>query len=292
MLVLTVALYGRLNPCKSEIGKISKIILSRINSNITKTTVINQWKNSAAVIEWFDNITNKPDHCFIVFDIVDFYPSITEELLRKAISFASERTAITEQEVTLILQCKETLLFNHNEEWCKSNSNSLFDVTMGSYDGAEVCELVGANLLSKLSPQYGKAIGLYRDDGLAAFNKTPKEIELIKKHLCRFFHEYGLKITIDANKKIVDYLDITLNLNTGCYMPYMKENNTILYVNSQSNHPKSVLNNIPAAINKRLSNISSSKQLFDKSTKPYQDALKASNYDHQLQYEQTKHHLV
>ena len=26
--------------------------------------------------------------------------------------------------------------------WIKKDSNSLFDVTMGSYDGAEICELV------------------------------------------------------------------------------------------------------------------------------------------------------
>ena len=44
-----------------------------------------------------------------------------------------------------------------------------FDVTMGSYDGAEVCELVGLYLMSKLEILIGKnQLGLYRDDGLAA----------------------------------------------------------------------------------------------------------------------------
>ena len=32
----------------------------------------------------------------------------------------------------------------------KRNSTTLFDVTMGSYDGAETCELVGCYLLSQL----------------------------------------------------------------------------------------------------------------------------------------------
>jgi hypothetical protein len=44
----------------------------------------------------------------------------------------------------------------------------MFDVTMGSYDGAEICELVGLFILSKLEAKFGKnQVGLYRDDGLA-----------------------------------------------------------------------------------------------------------------------------
>ena len=46
-----------------------------------------------------------------------------------------------------------------------------------AFDGAETCELVGCYLLSILTDKYGQSIGLYRDDGLVAFNKTPKEID-------------------------------------------------------------------------------------------------------------------
>ena len=43
----------------------------------------------------------------------------------------------------------------------------MFDVTMGSYDGAEVCELVGIFILNILAKLFGKSnVGLYRDDGL------------------------------------------------------------------------------------------------------------------------------
>ena len=46
--------------------------------------------------------------------------------------------------------------------------DGLFDVKMGAYDGAEVCELVGTFLLDKISENYEKnSIGLYRDDGLS-----------------------------------------------------------------------------------------------------------------------------
>ena len=65
-------------------------------------------------------------------------------------------------------------------------------------------ELVGCYLLSLLTEKYGQNIGLYRDDGLAAFDKTPQEIEKIKKELCKIFRENGLKITIEANKTIVN----------------------------------------------------------------------------------------
>ena len=49
----------------------------------------------------------------------------------------------------------------------------MFDVTMGSYDGAELCELVGLYLLNQLSTVIDKSsVGLYRDDGLAAINNA------------------------------------------------------------------------------------------------------------------------
>ena len=38
----------------------------------------------------------------------------------------------------------------------KKTTTSCFDVTMGSYDGGEVCELVGAFILSKLGNVIGK----------------------------------------------------------------------------------------------------------------------------------------
>lgn len=62
--------------------------------------------------------------------------------------------------------------FNVEKTWTKNNSNTLFDVTMGSYDGAEVCELVGLFILTNLGKKFGKDnSGLYRDDGLATVKK-------------------------------------------------------------------------------------------------------------------------
>jgi hypothetical protein len=104
------------------------------------------------------------------------------------------------------MQAKKSVLFSRNQTWRKKEyRDSLFDVTMGSFDGAETCELVGLFLLSKLPPEYRNYIGLYRDDGLVAFDKQPRAIENIKKQICRTFSEHNLKITIEANKKCVNY---------------------------------------------------------------------------------------
>ena len=99
----------------------------------------------------------------------------------------------------------------------KDDNNRMFDVTMGSYDGAEACELVVCYLLTQLNKDISQKItlGLYRDDGLAAVKGTPSEIASIKQKICEIFKKNGLKITIETNKKIIDYLDVTLNLKQG-----------------------------------------------------------------------------
>ena len=49
----------------------------------------------------------------------------------------------------------------------------LFNVTMGVYDGAEVCELVGTFPLDKVNVEYDKnSIGLYHDNGLSIFKNS------------------------------------------------------------------------------------------------------------------------
>ena len=85
-----------INPAKSELGKISKIALDNINSQISKRTELNQWKNSLSVIDRFNNIKNKPRHSFVTFDIAEFYPSITEKILDKAIAWAQNYVTISE----------------------------------------------------------------------------------------------------------------------------------------------------------------------------------------------------
>ena len=136
---------------------------------------------------------------------------------------------------------------------------------MGSYDGAETCELVGSFLLSQLQ-NLDVNIGLYRDDGLAISNAAPRDTEKIKKEICRVFNQNGLRITIEANKQIINFLDVTFNLNNSTYRPFTKPNTTLQYVHRESNHPPITTKNIPAGINRRLSSLSSDKASFDQAT--------------------------
>ena len=116
----------------------------------------------------------------------------------------------------------------------------LFDVAMGAYDGAEVCELDGAYLLEKIGEICNEGdVGLYRDDGLAVFrNKSGTQLEKIKKKLQRLFKEYDLEIIAESNQKIVNYLDVTLNLKDGTFRPpYHKPDDQIRYIHTESNQP-------------------------------------------------------
>ena len=114
-------------------------------------------------------IEEKSKYKLIVFDIKDFYPSIKETRLIKAINFAEKLVNITNKDKVIIKHARKSLLYDNCEPWMKKDSG-LFDVSMDAYDGVEVCELVGTFLLYKLSLKYNKNdIGLYRDDGLAIF---------------------------------------------------------------------------------------------------------------------------
>ena len=51
------------------------------------------------------------------------------------------------------MHSRKSLLFSNNEIWLKKD-NPNFDVTMVSFDGAEVCELVSLYLLNILKSEY------------------------------------------------------------------------------------------------------------------------------------------
>ena len=101
--------------------------------------------------------------------------------------------------------------------------------------------------------------------GLAIPNATPWDTVNIKKEIYRIFNHNGLRITIEANKQTISFLDVTFNLNKSTYLPFTKPNTTLNYVHRESNHPPITTKNIPAGINKRLSSLHATKH---PSTKP------------------------
>ena len=222
-----------------------------------------------------------------MFDIKDFYPSIKEKLLNEALAFADKYVEIPNEDKVIINHARKSLLFNNGDTWMKKDSG-LFDVTMGAWDGAEVCELSGTFLLHLLSQKYNKEdLGLYRDDGLAVFkNVSGPDSEKIKKHFQKLFKEHNLDIVIQCNLKIVNYLDVTFNLENSTYRPFQKENNEVKYIHIESNHPPSILKQLPLSIESRLSLLSSTEKIFNESIKNYQEALDKSKFKHKLKYQE------
>ena len=111
---------------------------------------------------------------------------------------------------------------------------------------------VGLYILSNIQ-KLNLDVGLYRDDRLAVTNCTPRQVENIKKKIQETFNGLGLQITIEANLKTINFLDICMDLEADVFKPNIKPNTMPLYINKQSNHPPTITRNLPAAINKRSS---------------------------------------
>ena len=117
--------------------------------------------------------------------------------LDKAILFAKEHITIPDDAIRIIKHCRKSLLFNKDETWNKKSKSS-FDVTIGSYDGAQVCELVGLCILSLPAEFISQEdVGLYRDDGLIVVKKlNGKQTDRLRKDIIKCFKMVGFKIDI------------------------------------------------------------------------------------------------
>ena len=208
---ITIKDHNRLiNPSKSDIGKISRVIEDKINTKLLEVYKVNQWKNTQSAIDWYINIRGKINSSFIVFDIENFYPSISLELFTNTITFASEKCTIQENDLSIIMQSRQTLLFHDKQPWVKKTRTENFDVPMGCYDGAEVCELVGCYILNQLSTVMRKElVGFYRGDALEIMkNMSGREIVRKRKQTIKIFKDCDLNIAIKTNLKLVDFIDI------------------------------------------------------------------------------------
>ena len=112
---------------------------------------------------------------------------------------------------------------------------------MGSFDGAEICELVGLYIQSKLEKILPKLnFGLYRDDGLALLrNLNGQETEKVRKNIIRVFKDIAFSLEIETNLKEVDFLDVSLNLRNRTHRPYKKPNDRLLtFIVYQTTHQR------------------------------------------------------
>ena len=91
---------------------------------------------------------------------------------------------------------------------------------MGSYDGAELSELVGLYCLFMMKSKLPtENFGLYRDDGLGVTTKSGPAMSRIEKNIHQIFKGMGLKITTTINVKRVKFLDAILDLSSGTRRP-------------------------------------------------------------------------
>ena len=102
--------------------------MQKVNKQIKSKTKFNQWTNTQEVLAWFKAINNKEKCSFLQFDIVEFNPNISNELLNKALDFASKFVKLTPQERDIIISAKNTLLYNNSTPWAKRGLNSFFFV--------------------------------------------------------------------------------------------------------------------------------------------------------------------
>ena len=272
-----------INPTKNHLGRVSKVKLEELNTKVRSKAGLIQWKNTDTTISWFKALEEKQTLSFLQFDIDSYYPSISPELLDRALNWASDLVTISQADRELFHVTKDSLLFDRGTAWVKKGDKS-FDVSMGSWDGAETCDLVGLFLLSQLK-HLPATLGLYRDDGLGVSSLKPKENEALKKQISDVFKANGLGITISVNKKAVSFLNLTINLSDASFRDFSKENHVPLYVHKESNHPPAVTKCIVKGVGQRLSANSSSQEMFDAAKGLYQEQLKKAGYNEELKFE-------
>ena len=94
-----------------------------------------------------------------------------------------------------------------------------------------------------------------------------------------------MKITIQCNLKIVDFVDVTFNLTDSSYRPFNKSNNEVNYIHKQSNHPPSIIKQLPLSVERWFSMLSSNEKIFNDSIPIYQEALIKAGCNHKLTYQ-------
>ena len=114
--------------------------------------------------------------------------------------------------------------------------------------GAEICELIALYVLLELKNILRNlTIGLSRDDGLIAIEKkiSNVETEITKKSMQKLTQSIGTNSIIETPFWKIDYLNLNFNLLNHTLYPYRKDSNKISYISSKSNHPPTILKQIP-----------------------------------------------
>ena len=140
---------------------------------------------------------------FIQFDNKDFYSSITDNILHQTLKFTKQHTNINKNDLRIINHSYKLLLFSDNKSCKKKTTDSCFEATMGSFDGAEICELVGLYIRSKVEKILSKSnFGLYRDDVLVLLgNFNDKKLAKLGKTSSEYLKIFVLALRLKLISK-------------------------------------------------------------------------------------------
>ena len=73
-------------------------------------------------------------------------------------------------------------------------------------------------------------------------------------------------------------------MNDGTYLPFHKPNEETTYIHVESDHLPQIIRKIPRSIKKRLSRLSSTKEIFENSKDYYEQRLRQCGYEEKSNY--------
>ena len=100
----------------------------------------------------------------------------------------------------------------------------------------------------------------------------------IQKKIIRALKFLGFKIEVSSNNKIANFLAVTLDLSNNTYKPFIKTDQYPSYINVNSNHPKTIIKQVPKAVNLRIRNLLANEKIFQESSEIYMKARKNSGF--------------
>ena len=148
--------------------------------------------------------------------MVEFYPSLSEELLNCSISFARSITTISESVIHIIAIINLSFSIKHLYGQRKEIILCLmlrWDLMMEP----KFMSFVGLYLFNRFSAVINKSgVGVYRDDGLVAINNaSDPKLDRIRKDIIALFKEKGLSIIIETNLNIFHFERLTIHHSTS-----------------------------------------------------------------------------
>ena len=278
-----------INPTKSYLGKVVNFRVKQILSQIKpKNPTRTVFTNTQDAMDWLKQIKLKGGggemRLGTTLDIKNYYPSIKFNLVEQALSWAATQSAtFPEDTLSIIKQASIGLLFDGEQLWERVGE---FEITQGGYHSASLADLTSAYINFKLDEEISQDSsferfqwGIYKDDiVMNSEGRSMRVRENFLKKVCSVIKGLGFNVKTTAWQAKTEFLDLTMDFTCLENDAYTKPNNTLRYVNANSNHHPQILKNLPTNILGRVINITSRDEKIKEAIVPYQKALKEANY--------------